>query len=109
MWRLQIVCLQDSACKQLVAKQRQGCAQKGHTRHIAASLYCAVHTKLIEKWLHALARYATYNHRQLMLTCICGMKVTVNKNYVAHIDASCMHVLLGQLSEQDVRIDSLFL
>ena len=41
----------------------------------------------------------------MIVTCICGMKAIVYKDSV---DASHMHVLLGQLSEQSLSIDSLF-
>ena len=36
------------------------------------------------------------------------MKMIVYKDSVAQVDASHMHVLLGQLSEQSLSIDSLF-
>ncbi len=36
------------------------------------------------------------------------MKVIVYKDSVAQVDVSHMHVLLGQLSEQSLSIDSLF-
>ena len=45
---------------------------------------------------------------QLRLTCICGMIMIVNKDSAAQVDASLMHVLLGQLSEQNLSINSLF-
>ena len=37
------------------------------------------------------------------------MEVIVYKDSVAQVDVSHMHVLLGQLSEQSLSIDSLFL
>ena len=63
------------------------------------------HTQQLKQ--HAFLTTTATDLNPKVQTCICVMEMVINNNSVAQVDASRLHVLLGQLSEQSLSIDSI--